>query len=495
MSIRNVGDDVSKLQDAQVFVVGDLILDTYISGSVQRISPEAPVLVVQQKKVWSVLGGAANVAANIADFGGSVWICGRVGKDEAGITLQSMCNEKQVRSESIVIDHRIPTIQKTRILSGYQQLIRIDQEEIEPIDTPTQELMAKSFEVFCKKSGPKSLVISDYGKGICEQGLLTKLIHLAQISNIPIIVDPKSKSLAKYRGATVIKPNLSEGRSILMDSSSLPSLNQDEEFQNIARAVGEASESNNVVLSLSEKGVLGFDRVKQESFLLETTALQVADVSGAGDTMVAFLAMGFASGLPFQRTVQLANIAAGIVCTKLGTATLDASEFMESFKDETEQTSPEKVLSVEDMERLAKSIRDENRSIVFTNGCFDLIHVGHIETIQFAKSLGDYLIVAINSDSSVKRLKGASRPLQSHVDRARIIASIAAVDFVVIFDEDTPLSLINRIRPHYLVKGGDYKENEIVGASEVKSWGGSVVTVPLVPGKSTSGLVAKSTQK
>jgi D-beta-D-heptose 7-phosphate kinase/D-beta-D-heptose 1-phosphate adenosyltransferase len=280
-----------------------------------------------------------------------------------------------------------------------------------------------------------------------------------------------------------------------MDSSSLPSLNQDEEFQNIARAVGEASESNNVVLSLSEKGVLGFDRVKQESFLLETTALQVADVSGAGDTMVAFLAMGFASGLPFQRTVQLANIAAGIVCTKLGTATLDASEFMESFKDETEQTSPEKVLSVEDMERLAKSIRDENRSIVFTNGCFDLIHVGHIETIQFAKSLGDYLIVAINSDSSVKRLKGASRPLQSHVDRARIIASIAAVDFVVIFDEDTPLSLINRIRPHYLVKGGDYKENEIVGASEVKSWGGSVVTVPLVPGKSTSGLVAKSTQK
>lgn len=489
----NVSDDVLRMQKASVFVLGDLILDTYVSGKVSRISPEAPVPVVLEEKKWAVLGGAANAAANIAGFGALVYLAGRIGSDVDGDTFRALCKNLHIDTSYVVVSSGTPTTRKLRVMAGYQQVVRIDSETLQALAPPEEGAILAGFRNFAAQKAPKALVISDYGKGVCSVNLLGQLIREAEAAKIPVITDPKSSDMKRYAGTTIMKPNLSEGREMLKAARPGVRFEQfEEEVNAVCEAVLSGSGSSNVVLSLSEKGVTlrGKDVASPVNF--KSMALQVADVSGAGDTMVAFLAMGMAASIGIERSVQFANIASGIVCGKLGTATVNASEFMESFKHATEETSPEKLVDRDELAAILEQSRARGKSVVFTNGCFDLLHAGHIESLQKSKSFGDVLVVALNSDASVQRLKGPTRPLQNQNDRARIMAALSCVDYVTIFDEETPLELIQKLRPNVLVKGGDYTVATIVGAKEVLGWGGRVEIISLVPGRSTTSLVEKS---
>ena len=492
----NVGDHVIRMQESSVFVLGDLILDTYVSGKVSRISPEAPVPVVVEEKHWAVLGGAANVAANIAGFGAKVMLAGRIGKDSDAERFLGICHDAGIDVSAVASSAQAPTTRKLRVMAGYQQLVRLDSETQQGLSKAEESTALSAFKTFAAKKGSKALVVSDYGKGVCSVELLTEIIRAANAAEIPVITDPKSSDMKRYSGTTIMKPNLGEGREML--KSIRPGVqfeNFDDEVNAVCDAVLSGSGSRNVVLSLSEKGVTLRGQDVKAPVHFKTMALQVADVSGAGDTMVAFLAMGMASGIGMDRSVQFANIASGIVCGKLGTATVSASEFLESFKHETEDTSPEKILEASELADILRQARSSGKSVVFTNGCFDLLHAGHIEILQKSKAEGDLLVVAINSDASTKRLKGPTRPLQNQDDRARIMAALSCVDYVTIFEEDTPHELILKLRPNVLVKGGDYKVETIVGAKDVLGWGGRVEIVSLVPGRSTTSLVERSQQK
>jgi D-beta-D-heptose 7-phosphate kinase/D-beta-D-heptose 1-phosphate adenosyltransferase len=491
----SVGDDVLKMQETEILVLGDLILDTYISGKVSRISPEAPVPVVLEQKNWAVLGGAANVAANIAAFGGRVSLAGRIGQDADGEAFIRICKELGVQTELLCRSAVSPTTRKLRVMAGYQQVVRIDSESTAALTSDDERFIETKAHDFLGRPGPKALVISDYGKGVCTVKLLRTVIDLAVKHKIPVITDPKSLDMSRYTGTTLIKPNLSEGREIVkITRPGVSFASPDDEVTAICDAVLNVSGSRNVVLSLSERGVTlrGRDVAKPQNFA--SVALQVADVSGAGDTMVSFLAMGMAAGIGPVRSVQLANIAAGIVCGKLGTATVSASEFLDTFKHKTEETSPEKILPRGELARILSQARESKKNVVFTNGCFDLLHAGHVETLQRSKSFGDILVVAINSDESVRQLKGPSRPLQNEHDRARIMAALACVDYVTIFGEETPLDLIRLLKPSVLVKGGDYNPDTVVGAKDVINWGGRVEIIPLVDGRSTTTLVTRAKQ-
>lgn len=492
----HVGDHLIRMQESTVFVLGDLILDTYVSGKVSRISPEAPVPVVLEEKHWAVLGGAANVAANIAGFGAKVLLAGRIGNDTDGDRFLDICRGAGIDVETVARSNQVPTTRKLRVMAGYQQLVRIDSEALQGLSPAEEASVFSGFKAFAAKKGAKALVISDYGKGVCSVELLKQIIAAAHTAKIPVITDPKSSDMKRYTGTTIMKPNLSEGREML--KSIRPGVRFEtfeDEVNAVCDAVLSGSGSRNVVLSLSEKGVTLRGQDVKAPVYFKTAALQVADVSGAGDTMVAFLAMGMAANIGIERSVQFANTASGIVCGKLGTATVSAAEFLASFRHETEETAPEKILEAGELAGLLRQIRSGGKTVVFTNGCFDLLHAGHVEILQKSKALGDLLVVAINSDASTKRLKGPTRPLQNQEDRARIMAALACVDYVTIFDEDTPAELIVKLRPDVLVKGGDYQVETIVGAKDVIGWGGRVEIVSLVPGRSTTSLVERSQKK
>lgn len=492
-SSKSVGDDVIAMQDSQIFIVGDLILDSYVRGKVTRISPEAPVPVVLEQSHWAVLGGAANVAANIATFGATAVLAGRVGRDGDGERFLNLCKELGIDTAAVLQNDQVRTTRKLRVMAGYQQMLRVDSESTDEITAGEQELILNQFKDFAKRQGAKALVVSDYGKGVCTTSLLSDLIKTANCAKIPVVTDPKSVDMKRYAGTDIMKPNLGEGREMLRIKHPSAKFKTDaDEIDAVCEVVLEGASARNVVLSLSEKGVVARGKDLEAPQAFSSTALQVADVSGAGDTMIAFLAMGYASALGLPRAVRLANIAAGIVCAKLGTAAVNASEFMEVFKEQSEDTAPEKIIERAELADILDQARNSGKKVVFTNGCFDLLHAGHIEILQKSKTFGDILVVALNSDASVKRLKGSKRPVQRENDRARIMASLACVDYVVLFHEDTPLELIQSLKPQILVKGGDYTEDAIVGAVDVKSWGGRVEVVPLVLGRSTTSIIERS---
>jgi D-beta-D-heptose 7-phosphate kinase / D-beta-D-heptose 1-phosphate adenosyltransferase len=471
-----------RIQQATVLVVGDVMLDRYIYGEVTRISPEAPVPVLRQEALTSSPGGAANVAACVAAAGARAILIGRIGCDPEADELHRALADLGVDSR-LLRNAGVATSTKTRLIANAQQLARVDREEIVLIDEAERAELLKSVTSFLEGEGPRAIVLADYAKGLLSAELVRSIIDAARLSGVPVTSDPKGIDLSRYKGSTVLKPNR-------MEAAAGVGVGGDHAIddEDLARRCLAASMARNIVMTCSEDGavVVGEDIVG--TVRLAGTARAVSDVSGAGDTFIALLAMGLASGETLETSVVVANAGAGLVCEKLGTATISASELLGVLVKDGNQNG--KILhDRHEAEIVGAAFAAEGRRLVLANGCFDLLHAGHVKLLQQARQSGDALMVAINSDESVRRLKGNGRPLQNGDDRSQILSSLECVDFVVEFAEDTPLELIVAVRPSLLVKGDDYKLDDVVGRDEVRSWGGTVLLVPQLEGKSTSNIV------
>jgi D-beta-D-heptose 7-phosphate kinase / D-beta-D-heptose 1-phosphate adenosyltransferase len=466
----------------RVLVVGDVMLDRYIWGHVERISPEAPVPVVSALHSNERPGGAANVAMNIAGLGATAWLFGFCGEDADHGVLEQSLKESSVEPHlTQVAGH--PTTTKLRILSGRQQMLRLDTERTDGYPAAAYAALLTAAEAAME--GADAVVLSDYAKGVLSEEVCRRVIAAARQRRVPVLVDPKRKDLGRYRGATTICPNRSE----LAAATGTPAENQ-EELLAAGQKLSAALELDYMTATLSEKGIAVLR--ENSRYIAPARARQVFDVSGAGDTVIATLALGVSSGLEIETAVQLANVAAGIVVGKVGTVPVTRDELLTHLTPEIDLHAQEKVLTLDHLKVRAAAWRSAGDRIVFTNGCFDLLHIGHVTLLEDARREGDRLVVGINSDASVRGLKGPARPIVGERERARILAALAAVDAVVTFGEPTPLELILELRPDVIVKGGDYDESTVVGAKEVRSWGGRVKIVPIVEGFSTTRLIAKA---
>lgn len=466
----------------RVLVLGDIMLDRYVWGNVDRISPEAPVPVVHAAKTNVRPGGAANVAMNIAGLGAHAMLFGFCGDDENCEALRSSLHESGVDEQMTRLAGH-PTTTKLRILSGKQQMLRLDTERVDGHPDAAFGDLQKA--VLEKLGTADAVVLSDYAKGVLTSEISQTVIRAARQRGIPVLVDPKQRDLQRYRGATAICPNLGE----LSLSTGVPT----REFDSLLSAgqkLAAELEISYLTATMSEKGIAVLR--SQSRFIAPAQARQVFDVSGAGDTVIATLALALAGGLDIETAVQLANVAAGIVVGKVGTVPVTRDELLTTLSPEIGLNAQEKVLTLEQMKLRASAWRSAGEKIVFTNGCFDLLHIGHITLLEDARREGGRLVVGINSDASVRGLKGPTRPIVGERERGRILAALAAVDAVVVFGEPTPMELILALRPDVIVKGGDYTEETVVGAKEVRSWGGTVKIVPTVEGFSTTKLIAKA---
>ena len=481
----NFEDALKLIPEQTIVCVGDLMLDDFVYGEVSRISPEAPAPILAVHRNELTVGGAGNVARNIAALGARCIFLGVVGEDDASRTLMRALAAEPLIEPHIVVDARRPTTRKVRFVSEHHatHLLRADWELVEPLDAKTEKALIDRTLAALPRAG--SVVLSDYAKGTLTPRVIRAVIEAANASGIPIIVDPKAVDYSIYRGATVVKPNrkeLSEATRRRADSD--------------ADVIAAAAELNGVlgteavVVSLSDAGLM---LVPTNGAPIHVPAypVKLGDTSGAGDTVVAALAVLLATKAGYEPAVRAANAAAAVVVGKRGTATVSAAELRSRILPAASLAPEEKVVfdwSVLD-QRLA-AWRDLR--IGFTNGCFDLLHPGHIKLLSEARAACDRLIVGLNGDASVRRLKGEGRPLQEAHARAEVLAALEAVDLVVVFDQDTPLELIRRVRPKVLAKGGDYRREEVVGHELVESDGGDVILVDLMPGFSTSKIVRRS---
>ncbi len=466
-----------------VAVIGDLMIDRYVSGKVDRISPEAPVPVLVRTADRAVAGGAANVAVNIVSLGCDVRLVGVVGADLDADELRIVLADAGVSPEMLVIDPNRPTISKTRIVSGRQQFVRIDREAPGRMGADIEERLVKAARSAITDADV--VVLSDYAKGIFGDNVLAQVIKFAKSKNKLILVDPKRRTFEGYRGADIIKPNASE----LSMATGLP-CGTDAEVEAAAKSL--KSQFDGTLLVTRAEAGMSLLKGGQSLRHFGTSALEVSDVSGAGDTALAALAVSLAEGLSIETGAVLSNFAAGIAVGKLGTAIVSRAELNAAVaRAENAKGHPGSLVTLAEAAKMAADWRESGERVVFTNGCFDLVHAGHIELLTLAAGEGDRLIVALNSDASVKRLKGPTRPIQNEADRARIIGALRAVDLVVLFDEATPMSLIDAISPDVLIKGADYTEDQVVGGDLVKSRGGRVVLVPLVAGRSSTKIVER----
>jgi D-beta-D-heptose 7-phosphate kinase/D-beta-D-heptose 1-phosphate adenosyltransferase len=488
MMIRNLHEVIrlmeGKWAGKRALVMGDVMLDRYVWGEVERISPEAPVPVVFARRRSDQPGGAANVAMNFAGLGVPVSLLGFCGVDAEARLLADGLRAQNIASSLVSVESH-PTTSKLRILGGQQQMLRLD------VETPGG-YPAEAFEQLLGRldqeiQNADVLVLSDYAKGVLTEEVCRHAIEQARRRGIPVLVDPKHRSFARYRGATTICPNLQE-----LSVATGFSKAQLADNLELARGMVREFDLESLTVTLSEKGIAVL--TAQDQIMAPALARQVFDVSGAGDTVLATLAIAYACGLDTQTSIELANVAASIVVGKVGTVPVTLTELMHSLMPEIDRKAEEKVLSLERMQTRAAGWRAAGEKVVFTNGCFDLLHIGHITLLEDARRQGDRLVVAINSDASVQRLKGPSRPIVGEEQRARVLAALASVDAVVVFDEPTPLEAIIALKPDVIVKGGDYTEATVVGAAEVRSWGGQVVIVPTVEGFSTTRLIARATE-
>jgi len=470
-----------------ILCVGDLMLDDFVYGDVARISPEAPAPVIAVRRNEVAIGGAGNVARNVASLGARCIFVSLIGDDDAGRDVIARLQADPLIEPSLVIDRTRPTSRKVRFVSEHfsTHLLRADWEEARPVGADLEgELIAR---VLAALPRVGAVVLSDYAKGVLTPRVLSEVIAAANKLGVPVIVDPKAVDYAVYRGATVMKPNRKE----LAETTRMPVATDDE----VVAAAGKLNQDlglQAVLVSLSDDGLV-LVRAKGDPVRVPAYPVKVKDASGAGDTVVAALSLMLAARADDEVAVRVANAAGAIVVGKRGTATVSLDELRHRVLPASTLASEDKVIFDRSTlnERLAEWRRAKLR-IGFTNGCFDLLHRGHVKLMAEARSACDRLVVGLNSDASVKRLKGPTRPIQDAGSRADVLAALEAVDLVVIFEEDTPLELIRQVRPAVLVKGSDYTREKVVGHEIVEAYGGEVVLVDLVPGHSTTSMVARS---
>lgn len=478
--------NVKKFEQSRILVVGDIMLDRYLWGDVQRISPEAPVPVFHIRKQSELSGGAGNVVSNLVGLGCLVTVIGICGEDEAGKRLNRLFHNARVQSH-ILRDTERPTVTKTRIVATGQQLLRLDEEESIALNSNMRDNLLTL--VNDSLSNCNAIVLSDYGKGVLQTpGLAQSIISLAQHHSIPVMVDPKGRDWERYKGATCVTPNTKELEIGYGDAIT--------DKGKLIEAMKSILTDYNLTWLLVTRGSLGMCLVNKDetSIFIPTLAREVYDVSGAGDTVIATLSLGVASGLTFPDAAKLANVAAGIVVGKLGTQPINLSELEASIARSGGDFFGNYITKVTSLSAAAIQVqawKANGEKIVFTNGCFDLLHPGHIHLLHQAKDLGGRLIVGINSDSSVRRLKGPNRPILNEHDRASLLGSLECIDLVVIFEEDTPEDLIKALRPDILAKGADYRLEEVVGREIVESYRGQVCLVTLLEGYSTTDITEK----
>jgi D-beta-D-heptose 7-phosphate kinase / D-beta-D-heptose 1-phosphate adenosyltransferase len=463
---------------ARVLVLGDVMLDRFVYGTVERISPEAPIPVVSVDRFSDMPGGAANVARNIADLGSNVILLGVVGADTPGEDLRAQLAASPTISARLTTDASRPTTVKTRYVADGQQVMRADRESRDALSVEVAQRLLDALGGAVDEAD--LVVLSDYAKGVLSDAVTRAAIEAARHHGKRIIVDPKSRDFTKYRGATIITPNRLE-----LQQACGEVCDTHEQVVAGARRFLDQHICQALVVTRGKDGmsVVGQGRAAVH---LPTAARQIFDVSGAGDTVVATLALGFVAGGDVIDAAALANVAAGIAVGKRGTATVTTGEIIGMLTPTDGRTDPLKIFSLDSVQRLVRVWREQGLKIAFTNGCFDMLHPGHISLLDQARGTADRLVIGLNSDMSISRLKGPGRPVQGEVARATVLAAVKSVDAVVIFAEDTPLRLIDALQPDVLVKGADYTLDTVVGADLVLKRGGKVVLAEILPGHSTS---------
>lgn len=462
---------------SHILVVGDLMADHYIWGKCERISPEAPVQIIEVKDESNRLGGACNVANNLISLGSKVSMCGVVGNDDIGSWLVGHLHSQGIDVENIfVVDDR-PTTQKTRIIVSNQQVLRVDKEKQNNISDEISRDILTFIEN--KISNYDCIILSDYNKGVLNDSFTQALIKLARSENKFVLCDPKGQDYAKYKGATLLTPNKIEAQ-----IATKTIINDDEKLTQALKNLKKQCELSISLITLSEDGIALLDE-KESLLKIPTIAKEVYDVTGAGDTVIAALGFGLSRGLDIKRACEFANAAAAVVVGKVGSANVSYAEIIKYLHSGITQNSSDKIITKIELFTILQSLKE--KKIIFSNGCFDILHKGHISYLQEAKKLGDILIIGLNSDSSTKRLKGQDRPINDQDDRAFVLAGLECVDFVVIFDEDTPQDLIAIIKPDVLVKGKDYEDKDIAGVGFAKE----LKLIDFVVGKSTTNIINK----
>jgi D-beta-D-heptose 7-phosphate kinase/D-beta-D-heptose 1-phosphate adenosyltransferase len=465
---------------ARILVLGDVMLDRFVYGSVERMSPEAPVPVMTLEHTSDVPGGAANVARNVVDLGGHAILIGVVGADEAGEQLRTRLAETPSLHAHLIVDTSRPTTLKTRYIGERQQILRTDVESKASLPESVAGAALAKFQAALADAD--IVVLSDYAKGVLCDGVVAEAIAAARAAGKQVLVDPKSRSFLKYQGTTVLTPNRHE-----LQNACGHECASDEQVVAGAREILAQGICTTLVITRGKDGmsIVGSDGIATH---IKTQASEVYEVTGAGDTAVAALAVGLAGGADIEEAVKLANMAAGIVVGKFGVATVTAAEIVAQLDD---AHSSRMRFALNTVQRLVHRWRQLGLRVAFTNGCFDLLHPGHLSLLSQAKQTADRLVVGLNSDLSTRRLKGAGRPVQSAMARAMVLTSLKSVDAVVIFEEDTPRSLIAALEPDVLVKGADYTVDNVVGADIVLARGGKVVLAELVPSQSTTNTIQR----
>ncbi|MGB6066047.1 MAG: D-glycero-beta-D-manno-heptose-7-phosphate kinase [Desulfomonilaceae bacterium] len=467
------------LKPAPILVAGDVMVDEYVLGEVERISPESPVPVVVAHDRLRRLGGAGNVVKNLVTMGGTVALFATVGKDNPGSWFKKNCEDMAVESFWLKDDPSRPTTIKTRVVARNQQIVRIDEEKIAEIPAEIEKVVLEDIESVMPQV--KAAIVSDYGKGFLTPTLLQALLKSARSNRIPTLVDPKGMDFRRYRGATYITPNLREA-----SLASGVEIRNEETLVQAARILLDQTDAEAVIVTRGRDGITLVTRHKAQDFPVKP--MEIVDVTGAGDTVISALGLAVANGLSIEEAINLANLAASIVVARFGAASASLEEMINALKQRSSST---KVVALEDVATMLGNHRIQGHKIVFTNGCFDLFHAGHLEILRRASAMGDVMVVGINSDRSVARIKGPGRPIIAQTDRVELVSALSFVDFVVVFEEDTPENLIRELRPDILVKGEDWKGKEVVGEAIVRARGGRVEFVKHIDGISTTQLIQK----
>lgn len=485
---REIGSVVNTVAAAlshrrsRVAVLGDVMLDEYLSGSVDRISPEAPIPVVACSSHKTNPGGAANVAANLATLGADVSIIAIAGEDEAAMRLSATLKDMGVDAAHLIAIPGRPTTRKLRVVSAGQQIVRVDFEETGAL--AATDIARIGGAVDSVLAGCDVLVVSDYNKGVCHPEVLRHAIAAARKRGIPVLCDPKGRDYAKYTGASIITPNRREA-----GEATGHELVDDAAVEAAAHVLREKLDLEACLITLGPGGMLLVEA--QGARKAEAFAQDVADVTGAGDSVIAALAVALASGGSYWEAALFANAVAAVAVSRHGSVAVELADVVSRYGNAADVPSSGKIMTRAQAAARAAELRRQGRSVTFTNGCFDVLHAGHVESLEASAAFGSFLVVGLNDDDSVRRLKGPGRPVNTVASRARVLAALSAVDCVVVFAEDTPEALIREIRPDVLVKGADYRSKLVVGRDFVESYGGRVELVDLKPGYSSTNLIDK----